>query len=305
MYCEKCGKENQQGNAFCVGCGAPLSAGHEYQQTPAKAPVNTTVKLKGKNNIPALILGITSVVLAVAMVLSLTGVFGASAGSGASKSFSTPEDAINYFVNCIKNEDIEGALSACAINEMARGFNYKAYLERLRVGLPLTMTLLPSEYKEYLQYDTVKLKQQIESQMMGFIISLGLPDKYSDLLDGKTMPLNSDKIADQVQDVFNSLKPTDFKDLKIDEIDKAGQHDTATNRENQQRMAKIYGADDEQFRSVLYEYNDSYYMSGFTLIEYNGGWMISSLTDPLASTSTLGCATKLSGKSDFYSAIGQ
>lgn len=305
MYCTQCGKENPQGNAFCTACGAGLSTELQYQPSLTDNKAGKAPKAKNKPGVPVLLLGSVSIILVVALVLSLTGVFGASGAAYASKSFMAPEDVVNYFVGCIKNGDIDGALSACAINEEAKGFDYKAYLERVKAALPMSNTLLPSEYKQYLDYNSTKLRQQAEIQTIALIISFQVADKYKDLMNGKTVMLNSGKLADQIEDIYNNLEPADLKDLTIIEIDKAKQHDTATNRETQKKMANIYGADDEQFRSVLYEYNGDYYMGGFTLIEYNSRWMISNLIDPLTGTSASGCAVKLSGKSDFYSSIGQ
>ena len=37
MFCEKCGKKNEDGKRFCQYCGAPLSSGAEGGYTPLAA----------------------------------------------------------------------------------------------------------------------------------------------------------------------------------------------------------------------------------------------------------------------------
>ena len=49
MYCQKCGKENQEGTAFCCGCGAPLSNNEEtHQKSSSDELINMVVKQQKK-----------------------------------------------------------------------------------------------------------------------------------------------------------------------------------------------------------------------------------------------------------------
>ena len=46
------------------------------------------------------------------------------------ESFATPESAINYFLNSLKENDLRKAFAACAIDEYSQGFDFEAYTNR-------------------------------------------------------------------------------------------------------------------------------------------------------------------------------
>jgi hypothetical protein len=308
MFCASCGKENAQGAKFCVSCGTKLEAqpqepgqpmqaaqqhaepwSRPYAQAYAPQPVK-------KRNVPAIALGILSVVLAAGLILSMLGVFGAAGGAAASKGFAAPEEAINYFVGCLKNGDYSGALAACGINETAKGFDYKTYVERIRTLLPVATSYMPSEYEPYVEFNSAKLTQQMLMQMTSFIISFNLPEEYAGMLDGQTVMIEGEKLPGGL---IAALDPAKISGLELISMGKARMHDDEKNREIQKKMAKTFGADDEQFRTVLYKYDGSYYMGGFTLLEYGGRWYINSMTDPLSGIPAYGTPIKISGEEEF------
>jgi hypothetical protein len=311
MFCTNCGKDNAPGAAFCVVCGAALAqtqpaappqASQPYAPYPpfgqAAAP-----KPAKKKNVPALAFGVLSAVLAVALVLSLIGVFGGVVGvsGAASKSFGTPEDAINYFVDRLKSGDFSGALGACAVNEIAQNYDYKAFAERMQAILPAATSYMPAEYKPYIEFNRAKITQQLMMQMSGFAISFDLPEEYAGIIDGQTMMLEGGKFPDGLID---ALDPAKISGLEVVDIAKMAMHDKEVNRENQKKQAAAFGADDEQFRTVLYKLNGSYYVGGFTLVEYSGRWLIMNMTDPMAGTSAFGTPMKVSGEDEFKNMLG-
>jgi hypothetical protein len=326
MFCRNCGKENAQGAAFCVSCGTKLEAfepgqpkeaglqpqtGQQsaqqqtnqaytqpYVRQPGQYPVQIGEKPAKKKNAPAIALGVLSILLAAGLALSLLGVFGGAAGtfSAASKSFSTPEDAINYFVDRLKAGDFKGALAACGIDETVRGFDYKTYVERIQTLLPIATSFMPSEYEPYMEYNRARLTQQMLMQMTCFTVSLNLPEEFGGMFTGATMPLEDGKIPCGLMD---ALDPSKLSSLELVKTGKIYMHDDQNNRENQKKTAKTFGADDEQFRSVLYKYNGDYYLGGFTVIEYGGRWYINSMTDPLAGIPAFGTPIKISGEEEF------
>ena len=230
--------------------------------------------------------------------------FGTAAAAGAtvaSKDFSSPEDAIEYFISCLKNDDMEGALHACAIEEMAAGYDYEAMADRLRVLMPIVQSYMPSEYELYVSYNRYRTAQQITMQTAHLINSFDFPEEYENLLNA--MPIAPAEGA-AIRDALDALEP-DLDGLSIVEIEMHDKHDTEQNREVQKKQAKCYSADDTQFRTVLYEYDGDYYAGGFTLMEYDGRWLISSLSDPLSGIPAYGTAEKLSSKSEFSDIIGK
>lgn len=290
MYCKNCGKENAPEAAFCLYCGNALAAA----ENKLSGGTASMIKPK-KRNAAALALGALSLVLAVALALSLTGVFGAAGGAASSKSFSAPEDAINYFIGCLKAGDFDGALSACAADEMAQGFDFKAYAERIQALLPIGQSYMPSEYKQYIEYNRSRLEQQVLMQMVCFTVSFNLSEENAGLINGMTTPIRNI----QLDDVTEQLDPSKLSGLELVDIGKARLHDDERNREMQQKQAKCFGADDVQFRTALYKYDGNYYVGGFTLIEYGGRWLIQNMSDPLAGISVFGTPMPVSGRSGY------
>ncbi len=289
MYCKNCGKENAPGAAFCLYCGSALS--EAVEKKVSNGP--TSVLKPKKRNIAALALGALSIVLAIALVLSLTGVLSTGGAASASKSFGTPEDAIKYFVDRLKAGDYDGCLSACAVDEMAQGFDYKAFSERMNALVPLTLSYLPSEYKQYIEYNKCKFEQQIIGQMTYFSASFSISDEYAGIIDGQTLPLKEEEMPNII---IEQLDPSNINGLELIDIGKARRHDDERNREMQKKQAGIYGADDIQFRIVLYRYDGHYCVGGFTVIEYGGRWMIQYMSDPLAGISSFGIPIPVSGR---------
>ena len=88
MFCNQCGTQVNDGQAFCPNCGAPIGAQQEQNTAPmnsmpASAPYQQPMAPMGgssnTNNTIALILGIVSIILGVLGGV-LFGVFGAAFG---------------------------------------------------------------------------------------------------------------------------------------------------------------------------------------------------------------------------------
>ena len=178
MYCSRCGQPLDPKSRFCEHCGAPAEedSGHtpatgSSQPPVAPAPPRAepapgpsfssradtsppppkppTGKRK-KANVPAVVLAIACVLLAVAFALSALGV--TDAVFSPRKTFATPEAAIRYFVDHVKAGDYEGAMTACAVDEITANYDYEAQVERLQAMMP-SMPYLPAEYKLYETYN--------------------------------------------------------------------------------------------------------------------------------------------------------
>ncbi len=341
MYCRICGKQIPDNSAFCSNCGtsqtgsttpdAPPSA--PDGQVPA-APVPTAAsapqeppsrytpqpfpafvaaapaakQVTRKTNTSALIFAAIAILLAASLVLSFLGILpspfvstaSSSGFTSAPKSFATPEDAIESFIGYLKSGDYDGALSTCAIDSMASGFNYKKYVQRLMALTPLGYSGMPSEYPQYIKYNALKNTLTIVEQMIGFTVSFSLSEKNSGFINGMTTALEDG----QIPELMEELNPDILNSLEIVEIAKTSVHDTIQNRDIQKKYADIYGADDLQYRSVLYKYDGSYFVGGFTLIEYGGKWQIQNMCDPIIGITVLGTPIPISDQSEFERWLG-
>ncbi len=327
MFCRKCGKQIPDNSAFCSNCGssladqpaaapsapviqpAPAASPFVPESTPVYTPQPSqafgTAAKQARKNTPALIFAVISVVLAVVLVLTFVGILpftaAASSAAFASQSFATPEAAIESFVGYLKSGDYDGALGTCAINNMASRFDYVKFCERLLVLTPITTTNMPSQYAQYVKFNAYKSAAAIMTQMIGFTISFGLSEENKGLIEGEITQLADGQFPDGL---LEELNPDVLDSLEIVKIAKTSLHDSIKNRENQQKQADVYGADDVQFRSVLYTYNGSYYVGGFTLIQHDGGWQIQNMTDPIIGIPAYGTPIPVADESEFDSMLG-
>lgn len=299
MHCNKCGNEDEGKNKFCAYCGNDLSK-TLLDSSEQASSICSDKNIRKKANVGTWVFGIISVVLAVMLTLSMLGVFNAADDSSfVSKNFSTPEDAIEYFVDCIKEADIKGALKACAIDEIAQGYDYENFALRIRLMMPIVQTLLPSEYDMYVTYNQYITAQQITMQTIHFMNGFDFPEEYYDLIEGESIQKPD---RDMIKQVIKALEP-DLSGLEIIEIEKHSMHGLSINKENQKMRAKIYSADDVQSRTVLYEYDGEYYIGGFKLIENDGKWLIMGINDDLSNGSPFGTPYKVSSESEFWDMI--
>ncbi len=269
--CPKCGTEYTEGVTKCAGCGNALpEAVEKSNDEPMQKPI--------KRNAAALLFGALSVILAVALVLSLTVNSGASVEAVASESFSTPEDAIKYFVERLAAGDYEGALSACSINEIAKGYNYKAGVEQRQFIEPIRgESYLPSEYELYVTSNANRLEERILKQMACFTVSFNLPEEFNFLVLGiDSRKLKNGQTPD---DLIKLLDPAKISGLVLVDIGKLKGHDSELFGEMRKKWAEIFGADDIQSREVLYQYNGKFYVGGISVIEYGGRWLIQNMSD--------------------------
>ncbi len=328
MFCRICGKQIPGDSAFCTNCGASQIPTTPQQAPPAPpfapypAPQSDSERTPeplqqssapprekaGKRNAPALIFAVISVLLAAALVLSFLGIlpspFGTSAASAAafaSQSFSTPEEAIESFVGYLKAGDYDGALGTCAVGNMASGFDYQYTAKRLMTLLPVATSNMPSEYPQYVLYNRHKAARELLMQMICFSVSFHISDESRGLIDGMPVTLENGEFPDGL---IEQLDPLAISSLEIVDIAKTSMHDDELNRENQKKQAKVYGADDVQFRSVLYELDGGYYVGGFTVIEFNGRWQIQNMSDPIVGISAFGTPIPVSDKSEFENLLG-
>ena len=288
MNCNHCGKPVEPGNRFCLNCGQPLP-----EQTTASG-------LRKKKNVLALVMSGVSLMLAVLLVLSLTGVIGAASAGTASKKFSTPEDAIKYFVEHMTAGDWDGALKACAINEIAENYDYEFMMERLNALDPKLMCL-PVEYKEFVEYNRASVRAMLLKQMAWLTFSVTLPEKYEEFIEMSPIGyvVSSTNEEDIIDDVVGDMDPAAIAGLKLKRIDS---HELLTSSQNEKAydtFAETYDADSQTSRVVLYEYDGDYYVGGFMLLEYNGHWLISELGEWLIGSPRTGALVEVAGEDEY------
>jgi hypothetical protein len=296
MYCKLCGHSNSPESRFCEQCGAflpetPADGFRPFMPSQAETPPPQAVNdaspptsrrgkpesMRRKANVAAIVLAAVCVLLAAALALTMLGV--TDAVFAPRKTFSTPEDAIRYFTERVQAGDYEGALKACAAGEIAQNYDYEAMIKRLKMMGYYTPSFMPGGYGLYAAYNEAAVKQQILSQLRFMALSVVLPDEYAEYLQGSQIIEDSGSI--DFDSVVEDMDPEVFLGLKIADIGQSALADNDANADNLDAMANIYGAEEMAARDVLYEIDGDYYAGGFTLLQYNGSWLICQLGDPL------------------------
>ncbi len=213
---------------------------------------------------------------------------------GTSEPFSTPESTITFFIECVKAEDYDCALSACALDEIANGFDYEAMSKWLRILSP-TSRYLPSEYGLFAAFNRHSLEYHILWQLSWMALSVVLPPEYGAFLE---MRILLDSTVD-FDNVVADMDPAKMLRLEIVEIGRSHLLDTERNEEYLTQQAQVYGAEAATSKAVLYEIDGEYYVGGVQLLQYDGKWLITTLHDPLINQPSTGVLIRVNGPSEF------
>ncbi len=290
MYCTKCGVHNADTHKQCRACGAKL-------KSPDVRLVedNASARQKGKGRRRAYAVAVS--VLAAAVILSAALPSVASAwyqadGFAVTVSdgrFLSPEAAVEFYIGALTELDIEAALAACAVNEYAGEFDAESAFVRMHMISPTIAA--PNQYAFYQAMNQAAFLGTITSMMKRFIYSFTDSEAAQAVLAGTMYPLSEDP-AGQALEFVESVDPSVIRELNVVSIDLP--NPDMFNSENHQRnceaTARIYGAEEITDRVALYEFDGSYYYSGFQTARYEDCWKIISLTSPLGKCTSFGNA---------------
>jgi hypothetical protein len=234
-----------------------------------------------------LVRSLTATVVASALfAASSAGVLAQS--SPPSTGAATPEGVVGAYVEAIAANDVESILAASAAEEMAAGFDFQAYAERLQAMTPV-MGMAPSEYP---MFGALNRYQQA-SQILGQVRNLAYGLLSDERIDGTVIaPVDAERIAAFVAAVDPArLVGLHILDVRIPEPEAAS---SARYLDNAARMAAVYGADEMTERLALVELDGDTFGLGFTLLRYDDEWLVSNQWSALGGTSALGTAEPMS-----------
>jgi hypothetical protein len=196
----------------------------------------------------------------------------------------TPEDAVSAYVSALAAGDVDGILAASAVDEMADGFDFEAYTERLQ-ALALMTSMAPAEYP---MFRTVNRYQQA-GMILGQVRSLVYQLLSDERIDGAVIaPVDAERIAAFVA----AVDPSQLAGLSIVDVGLPEPDVLSSQRyiETVKGLAAAYGADEMTERLALIDLGGETYGLGFTLLRYGDDWLVSSQSSPIGGTSSLGTA---------------
>jgi hypothetical protein len=199
----------------------------------------------------------------------------------------TPEDAIAAYVAGIAAGDVEAILAASAVDEMARGFDFQAYTERLRTML-LSTSLAPADYPLFGDMNRYQQAAWTLAQVRNLVYDL-LSDETID--GAPIVPADAARIAAFAA----AVDPARLAGLQVLDVGPASPELAADERylQNAARIAASYGADELTERLALIELDGQTYGLGFTLMRYGDAWKVSNQASVIAGTSVFGTPTPM------------
>jgi len=174
--------------------------------------------------------------------------------------YSSPENAIQTFIDAVKSGDIEKITASFAIQDCIDGYNPD------------------SEDASYIPQPTLTEQQQkVYKQLSLFYMGFQLPSNFmslddSDIINALTDP-NQNPLIDPKQCETLSIMRVDLPETE------PKQHEDRISRK--MTIMTLYGADDWDYRTALLSLNGEAYYCGFSFAVYNGKFEITDFTCPL------------------------
>ncbi len=226
---------------------------------------------------------ITKLTLALLLAASLLGVSPiATAQDQTGNGFSTPEEAITFYMQALTQGDISQLMQACAITEMSENFRFDLFTDRIEL---ITMNApAPSDYSFYMEINEAQFTWQILNQVKN--LAYGLLATENQMTEGYSVRIDAAGTSKFMEEV----DPARLAELQVMMIGLPEPHMASDERnlENWNEQAQVYGADELTERVVLFLFEGNYYYTGFTLLRYGENWKISWAASYLGNTNAMG-----------------
>ncbi len=289
MKCPKCNSDINENVMFCTHCGAKVSERivkipkldleqefvpilygpprEEVTHDRRKIDWFRPEKKKNKLMIPFII--VASLLLMAVCFIVFNIASGSVKVSTEDIGFSTSEEALEYYVNCLKGGDVEGALQSCAINHIAENYDMEAYIERLK-SLPSTVTKIFNDNSMINGISRELVRGQFAKDIFNQYWSLGGIDPYA---DGMIIKLSDYSSAGAlIDDKYPSGIDKQIADMKMIKFVKPSEVISNYNDEMYAKytepLEKIYGGKNYSSIGALVEVGGKQYLITCDTIEY-------------------------------------
>jgi hypothetical protein len=226
--------------------------------------------------------------LALAMVLGVSAAPTSAQDAPPATGFATPEDAVREYLEGVAAADIDRVLATAAIDEMAEGFDFVAYIDRLKAWLSFQAPA-PATDPFLVELNRAQLTGQLLLQTRMLIYSLLTSE---DLEGGTLAPVD----AAWATDFMAQLDLTRLAPMEVIEVAAPEPDLLASERylENAAKQAAMHGADEHTERVALISLGGQTGIVGFTLLRHGDSWGISTQSSPIAGLPVFGAAQPIS-----------
>ncbi|NLF27836.1 MAG: hypothetical protein GX592_08045 [Clostridiales bacterium] len=198
--------------------------------------------------------------------------------------FESPEEAIAYFAECVKNQNLLGALGATCARPAAVNFDLAAAVERVGTYMPAATTdmWLPSEYEAYVPFNTLTALET--RRLFNFVTALlagGRPLTGTTLaqLDSSTGAFKEDGSALSgltAEQMIDMLDPARLSGLELREVCRYEGGAALTENYQKGTLANgmVYGFGGCRDYLAIYELDGQRYAHTCMIVRYPQGWKI-------------------------------
>jgi hypothetical protein len=178
----------------------------------------------------------------------------------------TPEDAVQQYIDGITANDADLILGACGVGLVAEGYQFDRLADRLEAIV--SSMLAPSEYS---LYRTMNEYAQADSCLESARWSA-----YSLLTSEPFGPTIMHVTLAQAQQYAKDVDPSLLASLRVTLIKfpVASKASDAKILASFAGQAECYGADELTERLALLQWNGDYYKVGFQLLRYGNDWIV-------------------------------
>jgi hypothetical protein len=190
--------------------------------------------------------------------------------------FAKPEAAVQHYAKAVAAGDLDGAMEAFAIDDVAARYDFAAQARFLPAMNPTSM-YAPSSHKMYVQMNKLRVTAEHAQATRMFVYSL-LTELQLD-----QVPLKSAS-DDDIAAFLKAVDPARLKPLKVARVDQPSK--SAMSKPQaialHKKHAALFGADDVTERIALFQLDGQHFWAGFQLIKYGKSWKIHELRSNFA-----------------------
>jgi len=176
--------------------------------------------------------------------------------------FSSPESTIAYFVESVRQNDLDMAVKAFSVEELPQNLNFDSYMREFRETIFENSSYYPSEFTSINKYLVIRNAYDLFRRIIFELNNEDLRSMFSDITK-----FNNNELIEQYENAFEDMK---LSDISIASLEKSQSHD----EEYTGKIANAFGAGDAMIFDVVLQLNDKkagYYM---IMLKYGDVWKI-------------------------------
>lgn len=233
------------------------------------------------------------------------GITGGSYGKVEGAGYKTPEEALEAYIEGLKNNDVDQMLSAFAVESFAENYSIEKMIERLRAYMP-TSGYVPTISDFSLRLNTEQRRAEISRALRNNYLVLteskailgdnaGYPIPLSDYETEADENEPARALADDlfISDDSSVLGSIEFREEFIDPAKLSDAYNKETVRETMERQMAQYGGQDMESVAALFYCEGEPVFLCADAIQYDGLWYLCSLGGTVSAI--LGMDANLSG----------